>query len=69
VILANAQALASGAAEVRTEVDGLPWTQSPFPYLGKCLQWLRASYANLGDDARSAVDPLLRQGGLAGIFT
>lgn len=69
VMLANAQALASGAAEVRTEVDGLAWTQSPFPYQGKCLQWLRASYAKLDADARSAVDPLLRQGGLAAIFT
>lgn len=69
VMLANAQALSSGAAEVRTEVDGLAWTQSPFPYQGKCLQWLRASYAKLDPDARKAVDPLLGRSGLAAIFT
>ena len=68
VMLANAQALADGAAEVRTEVDGLAWTQSPFPYQGKCLQWLRASYAKLDADARSAVDPLLDRSGLMAIF-
>ncbi|MFP5448407.1 MAG: glutathione S-transferase N-terminal domain-containing protein [Alphaproteobacteria bacterium] len=69
VMLANAEALFSGAAEVRTEVDGLAWTQSPFPYQGKCLQWLRASYAKLDADARKAVDPLLGRSGLAAIFT
>lgn len=69
VMLANAEALSSGAAEVRTEVDGQSWTQSPFPYQGKCLQWLRASYAKLDPDARKAVDPLLGRSGLAAIFT
>lgn len=69
VMLANEAALASGATEVRTEVDGLAWTQSPFPYQAKCLRWLRASYANLGADARSAVDRLLQRSGLAAIFT
>ena len=40
-LLANARALASGASEVRCEIDGLPWVQQPFPYQGKCLKWLR----------------------------
>ena len=68
VMLANEAALASGAAEVKTTVDGLAWSQSPFPYQAKCLTWLRAAYAKLDNNAKNNVDPLLAQGGLAGIF-
>ena len=40
-LLANAAALARGADEVRLTIDGKPWVQQPFPYQGRCLQWLR----------------------------
>src|SRR5689334_3130285 len=39
VMLANAKALTSGAKTVEVEVDGRRWTQEPFAYQGKCLQW------------------------------
>jgi hypothetical protein len=68
VMLANAQALATGASEVATEVDGKPWVQTPFPYQAKCLQWLRASYADLQPAARDQVGPLLEQTGLVRMF-
>jgi hypothetical protein len=60
VMLANAQALLSGAAEVKTEVDGKPWVQQPFPYQGKCLQWLRGEYEALTAADRARADAILR---------
>ena len=59
VMLANAQAVMSGAAEVLAEVDGQPWSQQPFPYQAKCLKALRDAYAALAPDARAVVDATL----------
>ena len=59
VMLANAQALDQGADKVETIVEGLPWEQEPFPYQGKCLQWLRVEYARLSEDDRERVDKML----------
>ncbi len=63
VMLANARALAGGADEVRAEVDGLPWVQQPFPYQGKCVKWLRESWARLGSGERARLEPLLEATG------
>jgi glutathione S-transferase len=60
VMLANAQAQMSGAKEVKTEVDGKPWVQQPFPYQVKCLQWLRAEYGALTPPDRARVDTILK---------
>ena len=68
VMLANARALMSGAAAVEAEVDGLPWTQPPFPYQGKCLRWLRESRAALSDEARAVVDAALAGTGCEQLF-
>jgi glutathione S-transferase len=59
VMLANAAALEQGLDEVKTQVDGRPWVQAPFPYQGKCLQWLRIEYARLDDADRARVDTML----------
>ncbi len=59
VMLANAQALDAGLAEVQAEVDGLAWVQEPFAYQGKCLQWLRIEYARLDDEDRARLDTIL----------
>lgn len=67
-MLANARALMSGAETVETTVDGKPWTQSPFPYQGKCLQWLRASHAALPAGSRRSVDALLAGTGCDALF-
>jgi hypothetical protein len=64
VMLANARALMSGANAVETEVDGARWSQPPFPYQGKCLQWLRQSYAALSNPARAMIDPVLTSSGI-----
>ena len=44
---------------MRCEVQGKEWVQEPFPYQGKCLQWLRIEYARLSDDDRVRVDEIL----------
>ncbi len=68
VLLANAAALASGTEKVETEVDGRRWVQEPFPYQGRCLQWLRDEYAKLGVQPRKTVDAALAGTGCEAIF-
>ncbi len=68
VMMANARALMNGEDEVRTEVDGKPWTQPPFPYQAKCLGWLRASREGLADGARATADAALAGTGLEAMF-
>jgi glutathione S-transferase len=68
VMLANARALAAGEAEVRGEVDAQPWTQPPFAYQAKCLQWLRAARGALAPDARDTADAALTGSGLEALF-
>ena len=59
VMLANAKALDGGASQVQTTVEGKTWEQEPFPYQGKCLQWLRIEYAKLDEADRAKVDAAL----------
>jgi glutathione S-transferase len=67
-LLANAHALASGAERVEGRIDGEPWVQKPFPYQGKCLVWLRESYAALAEGDRKAVDAALAGTGCEALF-
>jgi hypothetical protein len=68
VMTANADAVARGATTVGAEVDGRPWTQTPFSYQAKCLQWLRASHAALPPSSRAQVDAVLADTGCAALF-
>ncbi len=67
-LLANAEALKTGAERVECTIDGLPWVQKPFPYQGKCLGWLREGYAALAAEERSGVDALLDGTGCERLF-
>jgi len=67
-LLANADALARGAARVECQTDGRPWTQQPFPYQGKCLRWLREAHAALAPADRRAVDAVLAGSGCERLF-
>jgi glutathione S-transferase len=58
-LLANAAALASGAAQVTCRIDGADWVQTPFPYQAKCLRWLREGHAALAAADRAVVDAAL----------
>ena len=68
VMLANAAAVASGAASVETRVDGRAWTQPPFAYQAKCLQWLRASRGALSARACATLDAILAGTGCESLF-
>lgn len=67
-LIANAKALAAGAETVETEIDGKRWTQQPFPYQGKCLQWLREKREALSPADRKAVDDVLTGTGVEALF-
>jgi glutathione S-transferase len=68
LLLANAAALSSGAESVECTIDGRPWVMQPFPYQGKCLQWLREGRAALSADDRRAVDAVLSGTGCEKLF-
>lgn len=68
LLIANAQAIASGVEEVKTEIDGQPWVQQPFAYQAKCLKWLREEYAALGATPRAQVDAALAGTGCEVLF-
>ncbi|MBB83360.1 MAG: glutathione S-transferase [Deltaproteobacteria bacterium] len=67
-LLANAEALATGAEKVECEIDGEAYTQKPFPYQGKCLEWLRSDYAALSDSDRTFIDDTIAGTGLERLF-
>ena len=46
---ANAEAVMSGAEVMETVLDGRAWTQNPFTYQAKCLQWIGEQFAALSD--------------------
>ena len=69
VMLANAQAVMTGAAEVEASVEGRPWSQQPVPYQAKGLRWLRESHGKLDVEARDLVDALLAGTGCETLFT
>jgi glutathione S-transferase len=67
-LLANADALARRAERVECTIDGRPWVQKPFPYQGKCLQWLREGHAALAPGDRAAVAAVLAGSGCEALF-
>ncbi len=68
VMLANARAVMSGAAEVQATVDGQAWTQQPFPYQAKCLGWLRDARGRLSEVDRKRADMVLEPSGCLALF-
>jgi len=68
-MVANAQALMSGADEAVCEIYGQTYRQGPFAYQGKCLKWLRDDYAALSDADRLRVDAALDGTGCEVLFT
>jgi hypothetical protein len=68
LLLANAEALQSGAETVEVEIAGRPWTQQPYAYQGKCLAWLREEYVGLYKPAKVSVDRALEGTAWAALF-
>lgn len=68
LLLANAEAVAAGADQLETEIDGRPWRQKPFAYQAKCLVWLRRDYAALDAASREQVNRVLAGSGCETLF-
>jgi len=69
LLLANAQALQAGQAELQATIDGQPWVQQAFPYQGKCLAWLRRDYQALSAVDRARADAALTGSGCEVLFS
>lgn len=67
-MIANAQALQSGAEEVVCDIGGREYRQGPFKYQGKCLMWLREAYAAIDAADRERVDEALAGTGCEPLF-
>ncbi len=67
-MLANDEALVSGADVIVCEIEGAEYRQGPFKYQGKCLQWLREAHADLAADDRARVDGVLAGTGCETLF-
>ena len=67
-LLANAQALSTGAPRVECTIDDRAWVQQPFPYQGKCLVWLREQHAALEPGDRDALNDILAGTGCEVLF-
>ncbi len=67
-MVANSEALASGTDEVVCQVEGGTYRQAPFKYQGKCLQWLRETYASLNPQDQTRVNGALAGTGCAILF-
>jgi glutathione S-transferase len=67
-LLGNQKALQENLDQVDCLVDGRPWTQKPFPYQGKCLEWLRRDYRALVPADREFVDKTLAGTGIEILF-
>ncbi|HIF94405.1 MAG: glutathione S-transferase N-terminal domain-containing protein [Myxococcales bacterium] len=67
-LLGNHKALQEGLKQVDCLVDGRAWTQKPFPYQGKCLEWLRRDYRALEAGDREFVDKTLVGTGIEILF-
>jgi glutathione S-transferase len=67
-LVANAAALERGASAVECTIDGRPFTQQPFPYQRKCLQWLRDAWESIGADDRVAARDILAGTGCEGLL-
>mgnify|MGYP000406130346 CR=1 FL=1 len=67
-LIGNAKAVMAKADTLEMELDGRAWTQNPFTYQAKCLQWLREAYAALSDNDRGRVDKVLEGTGVLQLF-
>lgn len=67
-LVANSEALMSGADQVVCVTADGEYRQSPFKYQAKCHGWLRQAYAALGPDSRATVDGLLAGTGCEVLF-
>ena len=62
-LAANAEAFAKGVERLEINVWGLPYALTPFKYQVKCLELIRAKFAALDVEHRTALRPVLESTG------
>ena len=62
-LVANAQAFAKGLERLEMKVWGLPYALTPVKYQVKCLELIRAKFAALDVEHRTALRPVLESTG------
>ena len=68
VLLANFEALNNNKEEVKIEIDGRLWTQKPFLYQGKCLNWIKDQYNILNHSDKEYINSFLDKTGCEKLF-
>ena len=66
---ANVAALAAGAETFTLDILGRPYTQGAFKYQARCLESLRRAYAEVPDDAKARIAPILAEAGVLEALT
>ena len=67
-IIANNEALQTGADEMICDINGSEYRQAPFKYQAKCLQWLREAHNDLPTVDQSRVQEYLAGTGCENLF-
>ena len=63
VLKANYDAVYNNDKEVNVEIHQTLWTQKPFPYQAKCLNWLKGEYELLENNHKKFIDSFLCETG------
>ena len=67
-LMANDAAARQGATTVSMSALGMPYTQAPFKYQVRCLQWLRDEFDALPGQARARAAAILEETGCGPAF-
>ena len=59
VLKANFEAVYQNKEEVKIEIKGKLWTQKPFSYQAKCLNWIKEEYEALENKDKNFIDEFL----------
>ena len=63
VLKANYEAVYQNKEEVKIEINGKLWTQKPFYYQSKCLNWIKEEYEALENKDKNFIDEFLNETG------
>ena len=68
VLKANSEAVYQNKEEVKVEINGKLWTQKPFYYQSKCLNWIKEEYEALENKDKNFIDDFLNGTGCEQLF-
>ena len=68
VLKENFEAVYQNKEEVKIEINGKLWTQKPFSYQAKCLNWIKEEYEALENKDKNFIDDFLNGTGCEQLF-